>query len=610
MIFFLILLFIQPSQNSVLQCLRNCTISSKNHNIYQNCNDLNSISINDFDKYECNIELKRNCYIYSISKCDINWSNDEIRNKCEIKFKENFDKNILNQIPVYSFTKNFTYKNIFCATCNYETIENLKMYTLEAEAYFGNPETCFLDDLNNCKFSFLPPVSNIVKNECIKSTYYYDNPSKMAADKCHNQKGYRYTTIDNNKLCAICDGKPETYLECEILELHDFQISKNNLQVFINLSDTTRQIITEFTKNITNRQQNKSTVISGKCKNVESSFDILLCNNDLSILKTKKKDDTMINYLTLSVNIISIISLFLLLIIFSFVKKLRHLDVKILMSLCVSLLFAQAFFLISVYIPKKELDNLKVCYLFGILRHYFYLTYFAWLNIMSYDLFRVLNIFSRVINESNKLFIKYSLYAWLSPAIIIVILLLTQIPRNDYELYERIFCFISHKIDLLIFFIIPISFILMSKLIFLIISSIYIRIIDKTSNLCLRNEVVTGSTSQNILIENLTEPAGNELVQILKHKIDIHKKAKQNEFHKQRLVLFIKLFVLISINWMASILATFYKESFIWFIHLTINSVQGFLVFCLILFSRQTLDEIKRKHIFNSDSLSHAFNIK
>ena len=55
-------------------------------------------------------------------------------------------------------------------------------------------------------------------------------------------------------------------------------------------------------------------------------------------------------------NIISILSLTILLIVYLVLKNLRNLVGKILMSLSVSLLFAQVFFLISNYISKDELD--------------------------------------------------------------------------------------------------------------------------------------------------------------------------------------------------------------------------------------------------------------
>ena len=61
-------------------------------------------------------------------------------------------------------------------------------------------------------------------------------------------------------------------------------------------------------------------------------------------------------YITFFGNIISILSLTILLIVYLVLKNLRNLVGKILMSLSVSLLFAQVFFLISNYISKDELD--------------------------------------------------------------------------------------------------------------------------------------------------------------------------------------------------------------------------------------------------------------
>ena len=66
--------------------------------------------------YECKIRVGNNQWVYSISKCPINFSDLNIRYNCE----KDEEVKILNLLPVYSEKTNLTYKNIYCANCNIE----------------------------------------------------------------------------------------------------------------------------------------------------------------------------------------------------------------------------------------------------------------------------------------------------------------------------------------------------------------------------------------------------------------------------------------------------------------------------------------------------------
>jgi hypothetical protein len=600
------------------------------------CHDFINVTSNELYKYECNVKIETYHHIYSISKCDVNWPNDEIRKKCNIVLNEDFTvNNFFTQIPVYSFAKNFTYKNIFCAKCNNESIKNLKPFNLTTEfpKSFDEEKSYTLEDcfINKslCSFKYSAPSQNILKTlrNCINSIKNCpENITGDLAGKCLNHTAYRYYFNDltgvevyKNKYCAKCNGINESLLEC------GYSLNRgmflHSMQLLFDLSELNGNIHVAFS--IKNQSLlNTDLAIDRKCNNSSTDIvDKIICSDDFEEFSKNKTDistgDLIKSYLTFCGNIISIVSLVILLIIYTVLKNLRNLAGKMLMSLCGALLFAQSFFLISMHVSKDSLDikivkNFTVCYLFGVLTHYFYLTYFAWSNIMSYDLFKVLNIYSMRNNDksiSTNVFKKYSIYAWGSPVIVITILLLTQISRE--KLYGFNVCFLTYKIDLLIFFIVPISCILISNLIFFIVSIISIRKVDKTSNLYLKktdsNDLNNNNTNVSLLdrTESETDQAIGVSSKLQTKKMVTPKlsntnneKTKQTSFQKQRLILFAKLFVLMGISWISCVLNSFYKDTFIWFILILINSLQGFLIFLTIIFNRQTIKEMKQNNQF------------
>ena len=119
---------------------------------------------------------------------------------------------------------------------------------------------------------------------------------------------------------------------------------------------------------------------------------------------------------------------------------------------------------------KNSLDTIwSTCYIFGILTHYFYLSFFLWSNVLAYDLYQTLGSLlksgNRIKEDRNKILIFYSIYAWSMPLIIVIALILKQfLSKSTYLSYGFGVCFISQSMDRLIFFIIPVNLILIFKL--------------------------------------------------------------------------------------------------------------------------------------------------
>ncbi|XP_054769491.2 uncharacterized protein LOC129277321 [Lytechinus pictus] len=139
-------------------------------------------------------------------------------------------------------------------------------------------------------------------------------------------------------------------------------------------------------------------------------------------------------YLTLIGNAISIISLLATLVTVCTFAKLRNLPGKIISCLSVSLLLANILLLVSFPTSSEWL-----CLLFGVSLHYAWLSVFFWANVLAVDLTRTFRVNSKRMVfriKGNVQFIFYSMYAWLSPAVIVTIGLLVHflIGRNIYSI--------------------------------------------------------------------------------------------------------------------------------------------------------------------------------
>ena len=627
--------FQNESQIKLSNLEYNCNCKNDCNEFDDCCENMKMELKNKNKMYKCNLIID-SVYFYSISDCNENWPNDGIRKKCQL------DQDFLElkpdlQIPIYSYKRNFTYKNIFCAKCNYESVEHLKVLKMKATFEDGelhNLTYCFEGNKTRCKFSNVAE-SDFTMRKCNKSIDSCPTNFKNSeiVSKCLNQIAYRHYKIDSgdrivykNKYCGICNGVNESLLSCyPTLGSPPYRglFFLQSIQVLFDLSDFKGNIHVGYKNDKTDK------IIACQSEDDDDSTSSLMCsetkNNSAKPLKTAKNDtkiktpvaDVIKSYITFIGNLVSIISLILLLLVYSILKNLRNLAGKILMSLSVSLLFAQLFFLLSNYVPKDELDSFQLfgkitlCYTFALLTHYFYLTYFAWSNIMSFDLFVAFYSIQKK-SHSTSTFIKYSLYAWMTPLIIILIMFTVRLTINkNYEIYAKNFCLLSYKEDLLIFFVIPIFLFLFFNLIFFIMSVITIRKIDKNSNLYLKKANVsttnatTSETNTSVHAASTTESEyffkqnNNKLKSNLKKAASVNEKSAENkDIQKQRLVLFLKLFVLMGCCWCTTVVHSFIKESFIWYIYIIINSLQGFLMFITVIFNRQTIKEIKKNKYF------------
>ncbi|PSN42081.1 hypothetical protein C0J52_13013 [Blattella germanica] len=239
--------------------------------------------------------------------------------------------------------------------------------------------------------------------------------------------------------------------------------------------------------------------------------------------------------LTLVFLSISIFFLVLHLIVFFATLRLRNMPSMNLASLCISLLLLYCCFIANGFLEPP-------CMVTAVAMHYSLLASFAWMFIISFDIWRAIRastIKLRTISGSKwKLFFAYSLAAWFSPAFVVAISLTLQITEIDTNFrpgYGEINCWISSKNALLLFVVAPLLIVMVFNLWFF---SWTAWLIHST-----RNETAKKSTSTT-------------------------------DFR-----MFLKLAIIMGLTWITGLLAGVAGYKPFWFLFIALNTLQGLFIF-------------------------------
>ncbi|RNA41745.1 putative G- coupled receptor Mth-like 1 [Brachionus plicatilis] len=501
------------------------------------CSDVASKTPTTLQNYECNSKLKEYGTIYTIGKCPDSYRNKKLMLKCVLE-----PRTIIQSIPVYSNVTRKFFKNIFCAICNLKNAKtnDLKFFSLETKMKYNES---ILEQRIKEHFEIFKPDGVPWPRKCIKHIQTCPNNflNLEIISLCSNYTAYRCSVSGNlykNEHCLRCN-EPNSTSICSRLQVES--VDYMSLQILFDLRNLQNEIVIEM--NVTQTYEKVNFVNFTKIK-----FD--------------EETDLIKKYITIAGQAISVISL-INLIIFYFIKKLnRKLPGKIVISLSVSMIFSHVSFIISSILSDSDLilaeyrtyKSLKEmfkdlvpslpCFLSGFFLHYFYLSFFIWSSIMAIDLFK---IFSSVHESSRgKIFLKYSICAWSIPAIIALVMILKNYDRISYG-YRS--CFISSSFDLCIFFVMPVGFIIFENILLMLISVKLISGVDK-------------------FFKKFT-----------------HTQPKRPE--KNRIVLFFKIFVVTGLSWILAIISSFInnKYSFMWYIYIVVDSLQGFFIMCIFVFN-------------------------
>lgn len=167
------------------------------------------------------------------------------------------------------------------------------------------------------------------------------------------------------------------------------------------------------------------------------------------------------------------------LIVYCLLSKLRNLPGKVLMCLAASLLVADLLFLIGSTVAEH---SIPACAVIGATKHFAYLASFFWMNVMAFDVSRTFRSSKPRSANHERTFIRYSLYAWCLPAIIVLIGIATEVISDEHNPYRPRYgygvCWLSQKKGLLIFFGLPIALLLIVNI---VLFSLTARSLSKTA---------------------------------------------------------------------------------------------------------------------------------
>lgn len=616
--------------------------------------------------FACNIKTA-DFHIYSVATCNPNPNltrGTSLKEKCENYDSLTNNSNtsmdddfLIHLVPVFSRQTNLIYKNIYCAVCNIERIDLDRVLFLEIDYNFLNEtandnETESASKIIRNQQTLFDTIRKSQNTELIYNLPLDGNESlpfricKKAIDTCADSANpeinsqcaseptaYRYShfgVLYRNKYCAMCNHQSVDGLQCLVLgrNFASASASRQSLQLLFDLSNLQGEISIAIKIKFNNKIITSYNTTTGNCTLYSDDCNVTSdeknsTSHSLYELKCRMyerdadSEDAAKKYITIIGQLVSIISLFLLLGMYLFNKVLRNLPGKILICLSVSLLMSQIFFLISTYMThpfraKVEwtcYDNLfassyelmqnlvKVidCYVLGLLTHYFYLSFFTWSNVMAYDLYKTLNKLSpnskSFVSDSGsdgkKLFV-YSLYAWLLPMVLVSGLFSKQLFIHQMS-YAYNNCFISTSIDLLVFFVAPVAFILLFNLYFLLISVNLIRQVDQVTKKYLNNK-----------------PNRNEYIDMDSEKTRLDRSAakkqtdESNKNEKKRFLLFLKLFILTGMSWILGLVSSFSKNSFIWYVYVFLNSLQGLFILFAYAFNIKTRNVLKNSSVYRT----------
>lgn len=249
--------------------------------------------------------------------------------------------------------------------------------------------------------------------------------------------------------------------------------------------------------------------------------------------------------------------------IFIYVWKatLRNLPGKIMLCLVMALFIGQLLFLASLY----RTEHRYVCLVCAVTMHFVFLASFFWMNVMAFDLCRTFASDNYYSSDSNKRFIKYSLYAWLVPALIVTSSVVIDVLfDNDIDLFgvggdmrpryaTKHICWITSRQGLFLWYAAPISIIMVVNLILYIITVRSIYVVSKVAT------------------ATLTEQPS-----------------------KGHVLLFIKLSLVMGLTWLFGFLAAIFDVVVLWYVFIVFNTLQGALVAVMFLCTKRVYRLIRK----------------
>ncbi|XP_013416485.1 G-protein coupled receptor Mth-like [Lingula anatina] len=449
---------------------------------------------------------------------------------------------------VYHNETHETYKNRFCAMCN--GIEERRLNCIKKEnATSSLPMYSYsvLFDLNTAtlelKTIYSPYPSTAEYQKCPHGQTIEFGTNSCRTLMCEQDKvlkGNKCVQVSDTFLNRSYNSSIEKELLCPHLNYSTFVLFPNG-ELYINKTGQ------YFTSDDYRRVDENSVLV---CVSTYGNQTEDVVQFNFSAIQT---------YLSSIGLIISSICLSIHFVIYMMLPSLRNRPGKILLHYVASLFGAQILFLIS---PRLG-SITHACYIFSVLLHFMYLVAFLWMNIMSFDICHTFSNPTQVSSSQrcSKTFIIYHFYVWFFAFTIITIALVVDFSDDVPITYKPGYgnyglCWLTQKYGLLIFFIGPVSAILLANLILFAISAYNI---TKVSN----------DTNRIALLNKSSE--------------------------KRNLLLFVKLSVVMGITWITGFVAMATNRSELWFLFIFLNTWLGVFLFLVYICNKNVFQLLRKK---------------
>lgn len=461
------------------------------------------------------------------TKCLKFYRNSFVDQRCRNIRRENFTENPFLFVPVTSRTTNVTYRNYFCAFCNDDTNDETIFWSLKSFCSKNNlcvKTLIYPHEIDSFKPSiYLRPCKNIESSRCPTTT-----PIDLA-EKCSKAPlTYRYNIrtfrVFDNEFCAQCHGENLTELSCVD------PLLRSAIPVVSHLRVQPLEILF-----------NPKIFRNFSCQN-SNRFDeteIHLCHDRM--MKFPVEFPFYRRLLSLIFSSISLICLLIFFINFLTNSSLQNFAGRSIFCLSLSIFVGQTIFLISSNFSPRSF----ICCLSAFLLHYFYLSSFLWLLVISRRIsltFQRQTIEeNRTRNDENRRFFRQIFFVNFSSCMIVFVSFMFQwfFPRSNFSPhYAIVFCSISNPLALIIFFLFPIGSIF---LVVFILFSRTILFIHRSRNF---SRFATSNST----------------------------------FHRNFLVIYIRLAFLMGFQWIFLLIALIFQRNSFWFVFDLINSLPGLFI--------------------------------
>ena len=391
--------------------------------------------------------------------------------------------------------------------------------------------TFYDDDIQTCG---LYEVYDTALETCRPVYQPADTDNEISHDVTNNSvSGNETSPIDDN--CAYLELNSSEYLLLESGDL--FELATNR----------------SYPEKYFHRLSNGNALV---CTNLTQNYTATMTKTGVRLDFKFSKAQSIVSFIG---QLLSIVALATQLLVYSLLSPLRNLAGKSLMCLTSSLMLAQLLFLIGS--PLTHVHD--VCVGLAVAVHYLYLASFAWMNVLSFDIYRTFSKtrFSANKERDQRKFRVFLGYGYLSPLVIVVCAIIVNYTVDVTSAlnpnYGDGLCWITQRRALVVFFGAPLLLLLCANTAFYTLTVYNVYQASKSGQ-------IASHTSQ--------------------------------ERNVNQLKIYVKLCFVMGLTWLFAFVASFAEVEFLWYIYIILNSLQGVFICVMFVVTSRVLRLLREKY--------------